>query len=295
MLSILLTLLFSGIKNGVVKPLPRKIFKEDEVEEAFRFLSSGKHKGKILIELRKENSAAVKTPIRTISAMPKVYFAPNKSYVFVGGLGGVGLELAEWLMRRGATKIILNARRQVYNGYQSYCLKKWSKWNRITVRINTDDTTTLGGAKNLIACAKRLGPVGGTYKIIQKALSVIFFKCLGVFNMALVLKDGLIENQTADMYEAVFRPKIASGFNMDAVTRAECSELDHFVVFSSAACGRGNSGQSNYGMANSALEQLCEKRRRDNLPALAVQWGPIGEVGALMNTKMINKVGNVDN
>lgn len=112
--------------------------------------------------------------------------------------------------------------------------------------------------------------------------------------MALVLKDGLIENQTADTYEAVFKPKIASGHNMDAVTRTECPELDHFVVFSSVTCGRGNSGQSNYGMANSALEQLCEKRRREYLPALAVQWGPIGEVGALINTKMIDKVGSVD-
>lgn len=110
--------------------------------------------------------------------------------------------------------------------------------------------------------------------------------------MALVLKDGLIENQTKEMFDAVFKPKIISGFNMDAVTR-ECTELDHFVVFSSAACGRGNFGQSNYGMANSALEQLCEKRKKENLPALAVQWGPIGEVGALMKTQLINKVRSV--
>ncbi|XP_023310798.1 fatty acid synthase-like [Anoplophora glabripennis] len=261
-------LLIEGIKKGVVKPLPRQIFKEDEIEDAFRLLSSGKHKGKILIELRKETRPIV----RTISAVPRMYFDPNKSYVLVGGLGGVGLELAEWLIRRGATKVILNSRRQIHNGYQSYCLKKWSKWNRVTVKINTDDTTALEGARNLVNCAKDLGPVGG------------------IFNMALVLKDGLIENQTAETFDAVFKPKIASGFNMDAVTRLECPELDHFVVFSSAACGRGNFGQSNYGMANSALEQLCYKRRRENLPALAVQWGPIGEVGALMKTQIINKL-----
>lgn len=159
---------FSGIKKRVVEPLPSKIFKEEEVEDAFRFLSSGKHKGKILIELRKEISFTTKSLVRTISAAPKIYFDPNKSYILVGGLGGIGLELAEWLIRRGATKVILNSRRQVHNGYQSYCLKKWSKWNRVTVKVNTNDTTTLEGARSLVACARALGAIGGTFKTSKK-------------------------------------------------------------------------------------------------------------------------------
>lgn len=77
---------------------------------------------------------------------------------------------------------------------------------------------------------------------------------------------------------------------MDIVTRKYCPELDHFVVFSSIACGRGNIGQTNYGMANSALEKLCEGRRREKLPALAVQWGPIGDVGLLSKTDNLNLV-----
>lgn len=50
------------------------------------------------------------------------------------------------------------------------------------------------------------------------------------------------------------------------VTRAACPELDFFVVFSSVSCGRGNAGQANYGFANSTMERVCEKRRRDGLP-----------------------------
>lgn len=69
--------------------------------------------------------------------------------------------------------------------------------------------------------------------------------------------------------------------NLDKITRKSCIELEYFVVFSSIASGIGSQGQTNYGMANSSLERLCEARKRNGLPALAVQYGPIGEVGIL--------------
>ncbi|KAL1416718.1 hypothetical protein MTO96_027614 [Rhipicephalus appendiculatus] len=63
-----------------------------------------------------------------------------------------------------------------------------------------------------------------------------------------------------------------------------CPELDHFVVFSSVSCGRGNAGQTNYGYANSVMERICERRVADGLPGLAIQWGAIGDVGVLHDT-----------
>lgn len=45
------------------------------------------------------------------------------------------------------------------------------------------------------------------------------------------------------------------------------------------SCGRGNAGQTNYGFANSVMERVCEKRRREGLPGLAIQWGAVGDVG----------------
>lgn len=44
-------------------------------------------------------------------------------YVIVGGLGGFGLELADWLIMRGARKLVLTSRRGVSNGYQSTRLR----------------------------------------------------------------------------------------------------------------------------------------------------------------------------
>lgn len=66
---------------------------------------------------------------------------------------------------------------------------------------------------------------------------------------------------------------------LDKYSRTLCPELKHFVIFSSVSCGRGNAGQTNYGMSNSVMERICEIRHSEGLPALAVEWGAVGEVG----------------
>lgn len=44
--------------------------------------------------------------------------------VCAGGLGGFGLELAEWLVVRGATRLLFNSRSGVRTGYQSWCIRR---------------------------------------------------------------------------------------------------------------------------------------------------------------------------
>ena len=96
-------LIEEGIHSGVVKPLTKTVFPIDKCEEAFRFMSSGKHIGKVVIEIRSEeidpNSHFNRIQLK---AIPRTVFYPNKIYIITGGLGGMGLELIDWMIERGA-------------------------------------------------------------------------------------------------------------------------------------------------------------------------------------------------
>lgn len=102
-----------------------------------------------------------------------------------------------------------------------------------------------------------------------------------IFNLAVVLRDGIFENLDLKMFNESLAPKALATKYLDKISRELCPILKHFVVFSSVSCGRGNGGQSNYGMANSIMERIIEKRYKLGLPAKAVQWGAIGDVGLL--------------
>lgn len=144
-------------------------------------------------------------------------------------------------------------------------IRRWRE-RGITVVVDTNDVTTLAGAKKLMKEANKLGLIGG------------------IFNLAAVLRDGLMEDQTEADFKTVCIPKIDGTKNLDVASRELCPELDYFICFSSVSCGRGNIGQVNYGLANSAMERICEGRHAAGLPGTAIQWGAIGDTGLVLES-----------
>ncbi|XP_060796063.1 fatty acid synthase isoform X1 [Neoarius graeffei] len=260
------SLLKRGIADGVVQPLRTTVFERNQVEDAFRYMAQGKHIGKVLLQVRVEEDGGVGTaaPL-TLPAICRTFCPASHSYIITGGLGGFGLELAHWLTERGARKLVLTSRSGIRTGYQAKRVREWRSMG-IQVHVSTRDVSTLEGTEHLITEACQLGPVGG------------------IFHLAMVLQDGMLENLTPKQFIEVNKPKYDGTLHLDRVTRQKCPELQHFVVFSSVSCGRGNAGQSNYGFANSTMERVCEQRRHDGLSGLAVQWGAIGDVGVVLET-----------
>ena len=58
-----------------------------------------------------------------LSAVPRTTCHPSKTYIITGGLGGFGLELANWLVDRGAKSLVLTSRSGVKTGYQARKLR----------------------------------------------------------------------------------------------------------------------------------------------------------------------------
>jgi fatty acid synthase, animal type len=108
------------IKAGIIKPLKANVFNASQVEEAFRFMASGKHIGKVMLKIRKNMFDSHSLPIEVV---PRVNCDSEKSYVIVGGLGGFGLELADWLVNRGCRNIVLSSSRGISNAYQELRIK----------------------------------------------------------------------------------------------------------------------------------------------------------------------------
>uniref|UniRef100_A0A8C2UFP2 Fatty acid synthase n=1 Tax=Coturnix japonica TaxID=93934 RepID=A0A8C2UFP2_COTJA len=253
-------LLTKGIKDGVVKPLKTTVFNKEEVEAAFRFMAQGKHIGKVMI---KEKQYPLRSEPVKLSAISRTSCPPTKSYIITGGLGGFGLELAQWLIERGAQKLVLTSRSGIRTGEQK------------TQRVGNAFSFQLTS----VCCFSQFLSVLSAKKNIFITLCPL--SCIFSHFKQAVLKDAMIENQTPELFWEVNKPKYSGTLHLDWVTRKKCPDLDYFVVFSSVSCGRGNAGQSNYGFANSAMERICEQRHHDGLPGLAVQWGAIGDVGIL--------------
>uniref|UniRef100_A0A6B2E4Y7 Fatty acid synthase n=1 Tax=Phlebotomus kandelakii TaxID=1109342 RepID=A0A6B2E4Y7_9DIPT len=253
-----------GIKSGAVRPLPTSVFADQLVEQAFRFMASGKHIGKVVIKVRdEEKQKLLVPPPKLISAIPRTYMHKEKTYVIVGGLGGFGLELTHWLISRGAKNVVATSRSGVKTGYQSLMVRRW-KDKGVNVVVDKNDVTSLKGAQQLLKDANKLGPVGG------------------IFNLAAVLRDGLFENLQQEDFRTVCLPKVEGTKHLDAASRELCPDLDYFICFSSVSCGRGNIGQVNYGLANSAMERICEARQVAGYPGTSIQWGAIGDTGLVL-------------
>ncbi|WAR31526.1 FAS-like protein [Mya arenaria] len=243
----------TGIEQGVVRPLDRHVFPATQAEEAFRLMTSGKHRGKILLKMKDDIGILDKIPFQA-----RVNFDPMKSYIVTGGLGGMGLELADWLSIRGARHLVLTSRSGVRTGYQKRKLQQMEvRGTKVVIAAN--DVSKLAEAEHLIA--KLTVPLGG------------------VFHLALVLKDGSFLDQTPEFFKQVCDPKVEGAKNLDIVTRRSSSGVNHFVVFSTLMSKIGYEGLSNYSFANSAMERIIEYRRRDNLSGLAIQYGLVGDVG----------------
>lgn len=96
-----------------------------------------------------------------------------------------------------------------------------------------------------------------------------------------------MENQTEADFKTVCRPKVDGTKNLDAASRKLCPQLDYFVVFSSVSCGRGNTGQANYGLANSAMERICEARQAAGLPGVRIATKFYVSFGGTYNNRVL--------
>ena len=246
--------------DGGLKPLPYQPFTAAETSDAFRLMQQSGHIGKIVISPPKAG---------TIIKETKRPFTVSETgvHLVTGGLGGFGLEAARWLVDRGARHLVLAGRKGATTDEAKAIVAELAG-RGVKVEAKAVDITSRSAVDRLIVEIEQGG----------KTLA-------GVLHAAAVLQDGLIANIDAAALDAVIGPKVVGAQHLDAATRDR--SLDYFVMFSSATTFIGNPGQGSYVAANGFMEGLARQRRRRGLPALAVAWGAIGDVGMLARNKAV--------
>jgi len=174
------------------------------------------------------------------SASQRFALDPEGVYWVTGGLGGLGRLFAEWLVSKGARKLVLTGRRK----RTDRDTRAWMKGLGET------------GAKAVYrACDLAKGADAETLsKKIQDELGPL----KGVIHAAGVLDDGYILTQDVRRAAGVFAPKVAGTVNLDRATRD--APLDFLVFCSSIASVFGTAGQAVYSAANAFLDAFAEER-----------------------------------
>ena len=241
--------LLKQFSEGNLTPIRHSRWPLAEASAALQFMRSARHLGKIVV---------------TTSALVRGQLRGDRTYLVTGGLGGIGLAVANWLADHGAGAIVLNGRRPPEAEAQEVVDALHARG--VTVRVALADVTDLAAVDTMLSeLRQELPPLAG------------------VIHSVGALSDGALGNQTWERFEQVLWPKVVGAWHLHRAT-ADC-DLDLFVLFSSRVGVMGNPGQANHATANAFLDQLAAHRRAIGLPGQAIAWGAWSEIGEAAERK----------
>ena len=229
--------------TGELAPLRHTTWPLAETSAAMGYMRAARHIGKIVLT----------TPPLAAGRLRR-----DGTYLVTGGLGGIGLALAEWLAERGAGTVVLNGRRAPDAAAERAIETLRARGFRIEVELaDVTDTAALDAM---------LERMDGTLPPLS-----------GVIHSVGVLSDAALGNQSWESFETVLWPKMLGAWHLHGATAGR--DLDMFVLFSSVAGVLGNPGQANHAAANAFLDQLAAHRRALGLPGQSIAWGAWSGLG----------------
>ncbi|OLP20312.1 hypothetical protein BST81_00815 [Leptolyngbya sp. 'hensonii'] len=243
---------------AIVPLLPLLLHRDGEDQNAFR---QGQRYGLRLVRLGPSLPSGSPFQCR-----------PDGSYLITGGLGGIGLQVARWLVERGARRLLLLGRTP---------LPPRSEWKTLSDQA----------LANRVAAIRALEALGATVQVVpidvaDTAALQTFLETYdregyppirGVMHAAGVMQyQPIVEQTLADM-QAIFQAKVYGGWNLHHLLQA--APLDFFVLFSSTSAFLSSPLMASYAAANTFLDGLAHYRRAIGQPALSINWGTWAEVG----------------
>ncbi|MBY0442944.1 MAG: SDR family NAD(P)-dependent oxidoreductase, partial [Mycobacteriaceae bacterium] len=249
----LLSTVYQLTADGVL-PLPESThYPLAEAATAIRMMSNAEHTGKLVLDIPHTGSSSAVVP----PAQTRV-FRGDGSYLITGGLGGLGLFLAEKMAAAGCGRIVLTSR----SAPSPAALE-------IIERIRA------AGTDVVVECGDIAQP--HTAEHLVSVATATGLAVRGVLHAAAVVEDATLGNITDELLARDWAPKVYGAWYLHQATAEQ--PLDWFCSFSSAAALVGSPGQGAYAAANSWLDAFTHWRRAQGLPATSIAWGAWAEVG----------------
>jgi acyl transferase domain-containing protein/NADPH:quinone reductase-like Zn-dependent oxidoreductase/acyl carrier protein len=244
--------LMAEFDRGELESLPYRAFPIREAKEAFRFMAMGRHIGKLVISHQE-----ILDSRRVGSKLD-----PQGTYLITGGLRGLGLMTAQWLVERGARHLVLTGR-SAPNAEAEEALRAMEV-RGVLVRAAVADVSDAAAMKRLLGETRKTMP-----------------PLRGVIHSAGLLDDGVLLHQNWDRFKTVFAPKVTGSLILHRLTSPDA--LDFFVFFSSVASIFGSPGQGNYVAANMFMDTLAAARAAQGKPGLTINWGAWAGAGVAVD------------
>ncbi|KAH3920303.1 hypothetical protein HBH56_002660 [Parastagonospora nodorum] len=240
--------------EGHINPItPIHEFSAAQIGEAMRYLQRGTHIGKVVITMPEDHAAL---PLEKVRGELKL--SPEKAYLFVGGLGGIGRAVASWLVERGARRIV----------FLSRSAGKDPKTQIFLHELAAQGCTATTFAADVC-----------NYDDVLKAVESIDMPIGGVLQAAMALADVSLADMTFQQWQYAMLPKVQGTLNLHKALESHKSSVDIFFTFSSAGSTMGNWGQANYNAGNCFLDAFIQYRHSIGLPASSLDVGVIEDVG----------------
>ncbi|NEQ09559.1 MAG: SDR family NAD(P)-dependent oxidoreductase [Moorea sp. SIO4E2] len=215
-----------------------------------------------LLSNHNENQIAIRQGVRYVARLVpqqqqklrslQLSIESEACYIITGGLGALGLQVARWLVAKGAKHLVL------IGG----CAPSEMAMETIQEleQAGSQISVLSGDISNQQHTVRMMKQIQGSLPPLK-----------GVIHAAGVLDDGLLQNMSWQQFTKVMAPKVAGTWYLHQLTLD--LPLDFFVCFSSMASMLGSPGQGNYAAANGFMDALAHHRRGQGLPGLSINWG----------------------
>ncbi|WP_066383182.1 type I polyketide synthase [Anabaena sp. CA = ATCC 33047] len=200
----------------------------------------------------------------------KIRLRQNGVYLITGGMGGMGLTLAEYLARTVKAKLILLGRSVTSENDK---IKELEALGAEVLVLAADVTNDEQMQRAIAQSLQRFGTING------------------VIHAAGVAGAGMIQLKTPEMAESVFAPKVQGTIILNNVLKNQ--DLDFLVLCSSLSSIQGGFGQVDYCAANTFLDAFAQwNTTTNNRLTIAINWDAWQKIGMAVNTTIPNEIKN---